>query len=113
LEHNRKNKELNMIKHSLQIGSILYSSWGYEQTNIDFYEVTKLIGKCTVELRELAQIAEQHDYCAFSGKTRPIPSNYIEQPIKKRVNEYGRVKISSCQSARLWDGEGLYYSSYY
>ena len=44
-----------MNHNSLQIGSILYASWGYDQTNIDFYEVTKLIGRTTLELRELGQ----------------------------------------------------------
>ena len=44
-----------MIKHPLQIGSILYTSWGYEQTNIDFYQVIELIGTSTVVLREIAQ----------------------------------------------------------
>ena len=102
-----------MIKHSLQIGSILYSSWGYEQTNIDFYEVTKLIGKCTIEIREIAQTRETHNYNCLSGKTRPIASKYVDQPMKKRVNEYNRIKISSFQSASIWGGEELYYSSYY
>ena len=102
-----------MIKHSLQIGSILYSSWGYEQTNIDFYEVTKLIGKCTVEIREIAQTLETHDYNNLCGTTRPIANDYAGQPMKKRVNEHNRVKINSCQSARIWGGEELYYSSYY
>ena len=31
-------------------GDIFYSSWGYDQTNIDYYKVTKLIGKASVEL---------------------------------------------------------------
>ncbi|STO91553.1 hypothetical protein [Fluoribacter dumoffii] len=44
-----------MIKHPLQINSILYSSWGYDQTNINFYQVIELVGNATVVLRELAQ----------------------------------------------------------
>jgi hypothetical protein len=29
------------MPHSLKVGDILYSSWGYDQTNISFYVVTR------------------------------------------------------------------------
>mgnify|MGYP003662304800 CR=1 FL=1 len=34
----------------LEENDILYSSWGYEQTNINFYKVKRLCGKTQVEL---------------------------------------------------------------
>ncbi len=100
-----------MNHHSLKIGSILYASWGYDQTNIDFYEVTRLIGRTTLELRELAQEAtcDQH---GLSGKTRPIPSQYISEPFKKRINIHGSVKINEVFQACIWSGDELYFSSY-
>ncbi|WP_058532900.1 hypothetical protein [Legionella saoudiensis] len=101
-----------MIKHSLQIGSIFYSSWGYDQTNIDFYEVTKLIGKCTVELRKIAQskIPCERDY--FCGKTKPIPGKFISDPLRKRLTKLGNINISSFEHASPWEGKELLYSSY-
>ena len=36
------------------VGDILYSSWGYDQTNIDFYQVTSLVGKKMVMLTKIA-----------------------------------------------------------
>lgn len=99
-----------MIQHPLQIGSILYSSWGYEQTNVDFYEVINLIGKCTVELRELVQTKIHHN--GFSGKTKPIKGAFIGDPLRRRVNVRGYVKINECQNARTWDGMEMYFSSY-
>ncbi len=39
--------------HKLQVGSIIYNSWGWEQTNIDFYQVVRLVGKCSVALRRI------------------------------------------------------------
>ncbi len=39
----RKAKE--EMNHSFKIGQILYDSWGYEQTNIDFYQVTAVLPK--------------------------------------------------------------------
>lgn len=102
-----------MLKHPLQIGSILYSSWGYDQTNIDFYQVIELIGTSTVVLRELAQeqITGSNDH--FSGKTKAKPNFFIDEPFRKRADAQGRVRINSITHARPWDGVPLYYSSYY
>lgn len=102
-----------MIKHPLQIGSILYASWGYEQTNIDFYQVIDLIGTSTVVLREIAQekITERND--AFCGKIKAKPNCFIDEPFRKRANEQGRVRMNSFSHASIWDGTPLYYSSYH
>lgn len=99
-----------MNHNSLQIGSILYASWGYDQTNVDFYEVTKIIGRSTLELRELAQ-EQISDGFGHSGKTKPIPGNFISQPFRKRFSIYGSVKIDEVSRASIWSGEALYYSS--
>ena len=40
--------------HDLKVGDILYSSWGYDQTNIDFYQVTA-VGVHSVKIREIEQ----------------------------------------------------------
>ncbi|BCA97241.1 hypothetical protein TUM19329_36020 (plasmid) [Legionella antarctica] len=99
-----------MNNHSLQIGSILYTSWGYEQTNIDFYEVTRLIGKTTLELREISQSCVPGQY-GLSGKTKPIPSHFVSDPFKKRISTEGSVRIDG-HGAYIWSGEALNYSSY-
>ena len=31
------------FRRSLRVGDILYSSWGWEQTNIDFYQVIRCV----------------------------------------------------------------------
>ncbi|ERH41264.1 hypothetical protein N751_17275 [Legionella pneumophila str. Leg01/11] len=100
-----------MNHNSLQVGSILYTSWGYDQTNVDFYEVTKLIGRTTLELRELGQELIS-DGSGFSGKTKPIPGNFIGQPFRKRIGIHGSVKINEVSRASIWSGEALYFSSY-
>ena len=37
-------------------GDIFYASWGYEQTNIDFYRVVKKVGKASVMLCALSPL---------------------------------------------------------
>jgi len=35
------------------LGKVFYTSWGYDQTNVEFYQVVGLKGKKTVILKEL------------------------------------------------------------
>lgn len=75
----------------LEVGDILKASWGYEQTNIDYYEVTALVGSRMVELREIAQ--ETIETAFMQGKCVPLPGNYVGEPIRK-VAHSGSVKLA-------------------
>lgn len=44
-EKNAKAQAREDFKHGFTVGQILYSSWGYDQTNIDFYQITAIKGK--------------------------------------------------------------------
>lgn len=53
----------------VHVGDIYYTSWGYDQTNVDFYQVVTLKGKHTAVLRPIAP-----DYlggCKMQGMVRP------------------------------------------
>jgi len=41
------------FRHTLAVGDVLYSTWGYDQTNLDFYQVTALRGDHQIEAREI------------------------------------------------------------
>ncbi|MDF0606766.1 hypothetical protein HZU77_014045 [Neisseriaceae bacterium TC5R-5] len=77
----------------LKVGDVLRCMWGYEQTNIDYYEVTALIGKHTVEIREISCISEETQ--SMQGICVPRLGAYIGQPMRKRADESGSVKINS------------------
>lgn len=88
----RKNES-----HSLEVGTVLYSSWGYDQTNIDYYEVVKVVGKSTVEIREIARISKETE--SMQGSCIPAPGQFIGPVMRRRVNSYGSVKITSFYNA--------------
>lgn len=53
----------------VHIGDLYYTSWGYDQTNINFYQVVALKGKRTAVIRQIA-----NDYlggCGMQGMVRP------------------------------------------
>jgi len=101
-------EERRQFQHGLQIGDILYSSWGYDQTNIDFYEVTKLVGKM-VEVRKVAQKVTKSEVGA--DYVVPVPGRYVGPPLKKKPQGSGGrvyIKITSFAHASPWDGKPKY-----
>jgi hypothetical protein len=86
--------------HKLKVGDVLKASWGYEQTNVDYYEVIKLSGKRTVTLRAIAQ--DSMDTGWQRGRCTPVKGHYIGEPLNRRVLESGdAVKIKSYMYASL------------
>ena len=65
-----QEKAAAAFRESLRVGEILYSSWGWEQTNIDFYQVMAIRGSA-VDLRQLDQRTTEDGY--MCGTTVPLP----------------------------------------
>lgn len=84
-------------KHTLKVGDVLVSSWGYDQTNIDYYEVTRIIGSKMVEVCEIGQ--ERTETGFMSGECIPAVGRYIGKPMRVRVGEGNSVRVSSCATA--------------
>lgn len=40
-------------KYGVKVGDIFESSWGYEQTNVDFFQVIALVGETSVRVRQV------------------------------------------------------------
>lgn len=96
---------------AMKVGDVLNTSWGYEQTNVEFYQVIEKKGM-TVTLQELAQI-QVSDNGNYSGQVIPDFNKKIREPFKKRVSSGGYIKINSSAYASQWDGRPSYTSSYY
>lgn len=104
--------------HSLTAGDILHTNWGYDQTNVEYFQVTKVIGPHTVELREIAQSREATGY--MTGTCAPLKDQFLEPryegddqglPIIRRASADGTVKICNVRTA--WKGaQALNWSSY-
>lgn len=45
--------ERKVNKYGIGVGDIFHTSWGYEQTNNDFFQVVALVGECSVRIREV------------------------------------------------------------
>ena len=84
IERNRsktehKEKRLS-FQHSLKIGDILYSSWGYDQTNIDFYQVIGIIGK-HVKIKEIESSMPNGEEGFMTGQVIAVKDKFINDNI--------------------------------
>lgn len=75
------------VENPYQIGTILYDSWGYDQTNVDFYQVVEVTKK-NVKVRKIgAELIETDTY--DSGRVKPVKDSFTtEKAMLKRVRNY-------------------------
>lgn len=76
---------------TLVAGDVMSCTWGYDQTNVEFFEVTKVVGRRTVEIRKIGTMSEATGY--DTGICVPCKGTYLGEPMRKKVNQYGSVKI--------------------
>lgn len=48
-------------RFGVKVGDVFESSWGYEQTNVDFFQVVALVGESSVRVREVRPMMLQED----------------------------------------------------
>jgi hypothetical protein len=104
-----RQRERREFQHNLKVGDFLYTSWGYDQTNVDYYQVIKVIGKM-VEIREVAKktvrSSPPQDYVA------PIKNKFVGPKMRKKVGMGDSVRIESYAHATPWDGKPKYQTSF-
>lgn len=97
--------------HTLKIGDILSCSWGYDQTNVDYYQVTRVPGPHSVEIRKIAansgpETGFMTAYCTAAK------DQFVGEPMIKRASADNCVRIASYACASPWDGKPDRYSWY-
>ena len=90
----------------VKVGDIYVSQWGYDQTNVDYYQVMQVKAKTAV----LAQIGCNKTYTGpMNGTCVPDTSVWGRQLITKRIltlnEDETYFKLNSFSSAFRWKGE--------
>lgn len=81
-EKQQKTEFRKTMVNPYKVGDILYDSWGYEQTNIDFFQVTKVSDKSVWIRRisgEMVPNTQGHD----SANVRPIKDKFVGEEVVK------------------------------
>ena len=101
-------------KASVKVGDIFVCSWGYEQTNIDYYQVVKLLPKSVV----IQSISSTRTYEGpMHGKMVPIVNSFVgeERTVRIRVDGDGKpsFRVNSFSWAYPWKGEANFFSEWH
>ncbi len=115
----KKTARENMA-NPFEVGQVFYDSWGFEQTNIDFYQITEVKEKSVV-IREIGQKIVKDSEGFMCESVTPHINNFIGEPMVKTLqvrayNGQTEVYINGCHRGQilLYDGgeRGLYQSHY-
>ena len=131
-----RQRAKSQYQNPFQVGDILHHSWGYDQTNCDFYQVVG-VKHATVILRKIAAETVPGSEGFMCEKVMPVKDAFIEKgtqaltkvghnitpqnpTIKKRVSFYVKedetlryyisVPFGWCDK---WDGNAQYSSWYH
>ena len=96
---------------SVKEGDIFVASWGWEQTNVDAYQVVEKKG-ATVTLREIALESVEGSEGFMSDRVVPVKDCFIGDAFKKRITGRG-INISDCQYASPMGDREDFYRSWY
>ena len=80
----KASKAVASANHGVKIGDVFRSSWGYDQTNIDYYEVIAVTGK-TATICEIGCLSEET--LSMQGNCVPLMGAFRGKPFKKLIQK--------------------------
>ena len=96
------------------VGDIFVASWGYEQTNVDFYQVTGTTSS-QMQLRPIAKKTYKQK-SDMSRTVVPESNKFTGPAIRKKITSDGRggpaAKITNYSWAKKWNGKPMLETSY-
>ena len=112
----RKAKKQAPTIHALPFkpGDILYNSWGYDQTNVDFYQVVRCT-KSSVFIRQIKREFASSAGCDMAAYVIPLKNEFTGEEIRKKIqwydgNAYIKFEFGGC--SRWQEGQEIYCSWY-
>lgn len=105
---NKKKEAAAKFEHDFKVGQILYESWGYEQTNIKYYQIVGFKGKSAI----LSQIAKNYvkDTSWASAMVEPVRDAFIGSLFQKRISPSVSYNGSISYNIKMGDVIGWLYS---
>lgn len=100
-----------------EVGDIYASSWGFEQTNVNYYQVVEKPSAHYAILKEIGQETVPGSSGNMSCKVMPVKDSFLhEESHRKKVSlcdDLQYIKLCSVKYAYPWDGKPDYKSWYH
>jgi hypothetical protein len=101
-------------KHNIKVGDIFYNSWGYEQTNIDFYQVVSTTAK-TITLQQIKGHSDDYDAYHMTGSKIAVKDSFCSDEMLRKtpylMGSEWRVSFEFGAGSK-WDGSPMSFSCY-
>jgi len=99
----------------IEPGTIIKASWGYDQTNVDWYICTKRTPVFAWLQRLRAKTTD--DARAMTGTSEPDPESASGRPFRRKVYTYDGfhgecVGINTYTTGRIWNGKPAHTTGY-
>ena len=109
--------ENKITAQNVKPGQVFSYTWGYEQTNVDWYEIQDISKtRKSAKFRKIHSIKTLSAFQSMEGQSVPDTGNYIrgEGPFTKRLKEYeGELYIRmDSGSLSVWDEKPKRFSTY-
>lgn len=91
----KEKERLQKFRENLEVGTIFNTNWGYEQTNIEFYQVVSKKGSFC-ELQEIRSLSKEKGYMQY--EVAPSVNSFCGQKIRRKIMN-GYIAITSSINA--------------
>lgn len=109
--HAERKAYVEKWKAELKPGMLLNGSWGYEQTNLELWEVVEVRGTKVILKPVAKEIVSSSG--PMSGTYRAIQGGYVgDERIERRITAYG-VKYSDHCGLKPASWDGHFHASWY
>lgn len=98
----------------IEAGKVLRSTYGYEQTNVEFFFVLKRSATMATIVKIAADRRDDGGFMTYTATPR-VPMTPVGSPIRRKVKTYRDeefVMVTDYQLARPHNGEPVAGSSY-
>lgn len=119
-EKQAKRAALKASDHWM-VGDVVYTSWGYDQTNVEWFQITALLPR-SVKVREIACNSSDRHGQPGGGYTQPRRGEFVGPEFLCTLNPDGGFRAAPCRPdgkpefhrklVSKWDGRAKYTSSY-
>lgn len=96
-----RSTEATAFIQTIKVGDIWSCSWGYDQTNVDFYVVVKITSKM-VHLREIGARS------TGESSVTPDPTMFVSEEVHARKVVHGGCSLESYQWVSPFQGGSTY-----
>lgn len=103
----QRKEQRTIFAHAAKVGDVYKTCWGYDQTNVEFFEIVEIKGKYAI-LREIA--AESISNGSGQDRLMPMSGAFLEPRYKdddrglpiRRLIQDGYIKIDEVRHGRPW-----------